>query len=74
MNEVVEIINKKIYEHVMEVEATQISLDKARDKNANKEPAIETARNMMILKDKLMFHKACAMALADLLVDLKDKK
>lgn len=53
-------------EHVEETEATKVELDKLNAKMTDKKD-IELARKIMILKDKLMFHKACSMVLQDLL-------
>ena len=66
------IINNKLIEHVSEIEATQQEIEIEQQKffdNKN----VETARHMMILKDKILFHKACSMVLQELL-DEADKK
>ena len=60
------IINVKLTEHISETEAIQDELDKLQKKlKENKD--IKIAQQFMILKDKMLFHKACTLALQDVL-------
>lgn len=60
--EIITLINTKIEEHKKEIEACDIGL-KALLK---KDKALDNAMKHMILKDKVIFHKACLLALNDL--------
>ena len=66
---ILKIINKKLAEHVTEVDAVQQEIEEKRTK-AKESKDIDAARNLMILKDKMMFHKACAMILQDVLDEI----
>ena len=68
-SKILAIINKKLAEHVNEVDAVQQELEGKREK-ARENKDIDSARNLMILKDKMMFHKACSMILQDVLDDI----
>ena len=65
------IVRDKLTEHVAETEATQEELDKLRNDSKKVQKDSETkllnAQKVMILKDKMMFHKACSMILQDIL-------
>lgn len=60
------VINKKLTEHILETEATQEELDRLKKQFAEKKET-EVGFKLAVLKDKLIFHKACSMALQDVL-------
>jgi len=67
------IIKAKLTEHIFETEAVQEAIEKAREKVKDNKDLVE-AQNLMILKDKMMFHKACAMVLQDVLDEHNKEK
>lgn len=70
-SKVVEIIKKKIKEHETEMSGCQINLDAAQTSLTGKDrPDIKNIGKLAILKDKMMFHKACKMTLEDLLNEI----
>lgn len=60
--EILNIINTKIDEHKKEVEACSGGLEALQ----KKEKALDNAMKHMVLKDKIIFHKACLLVLNDL--------
>lgn len=64
--EIVTLINRKIREHKVEIEGASIEL-----LNMRKDGQIQTAMKHMVLKDKMVFHKACIATLEDLLKDIE---
>lgn len=67
------IIKNKLIEHISETEAVQEAIEEARKKVKDNKDLLE-AQNLMILKDKMMFHKACAMVLQDVLDDINKEQ
>ena len=63
--QVIDIINKKIKDHDLEIIDTLAALD-----GLPRKP--EEAHKMVILKDKAMFHKACMATLQDLKEDVNE--
>jgi len=72
METLVQIIKNKMTDHIREVEATKTQLEVLNNTKKDKKD-IDLARRIMVLKDKLMFHKACSMVLQDVL-DERDSK
>lgn len=65
LDQVKALIRKKISEHNVEIEGAMNDHDRIKP---NKD--IQLAMKKMVLKDKLVFHKACAATLQDLLKEL----
>jgi len=57
-------------DHKAESLATTTELEVLNNTKKNKKD-IDLARRIMVLKDKLMFHKACSMVLQDVLDERK---
>lgn len=72
MKDLINIINIKIKENIDELEATQNEIDKI--KKGLKRDDMESARKMMILKDKLIFHKSCSLVLQDVIDEYRKGK
>lgn len=72
MKDIINIINTKLKEHIDELEATKNASDKLRKEI--KDNNIEQAQQIMILKDKMMFHKTCTLILQDVLDDYEKGK
>ena len=64
---------KMLAEHIYETEATQYELDKLREKMKDSKDMV-LAQKMMILKDKMIFHKACLMVLQKLIDETTKEK
>lgn len=81
INKVKELINKKIDEHRMEMNGSNNLQGKIQSKletlKNNKtipmEDKIKTAQELLIIKEKLVFHKACIAVLNDLLEDINNE-
>lgn len=72
MDSLVKIITAKLFDHVMETEEVGKEIEKVQKefnliKKDNWKEATRLASELMILKDKMLFHKACAAALQDVL-------
>lgn len=73
------IIKKKIAEHKYEMDMSQLNnesiqreLSKAKESLLlDRKDVMMRASNLVVLKDKAMFHKACVAVLEDVLSDLK---
>lgn len=63
-SKVLEIIDKKIKEHQIEIDGCQNNL--LDEKGKLKYKSVPEATKMLIIKDKLMFHKAASLALIEL--------
>jgi hypothetical protein len=77
ISEILAIINSKVEEHRHEIEATSEQLSKIKDWAAiSKEgpKGIQKATQMLVLKDKILFHKACISCLSDLKDTIQDNK
>lgn len=61
--EILIILTKKLEEHIAEVKGANEALEAAK-KFGMKD--ITSATKLLVLKDKIMFHKACLAALDDL--------
>lgn len=76
--EIIATINTKITEHTNEIRAAQQALDGIMSKTTLKPGSVsEAAKNSQqniiqlgILKDKIIFHKACKLTLEDLLTEI----
>ena len=69
----IEIIKKKVKEHEKEMAGCQINLDaQTMSLTADSKPDITKAAKLAVLKDKMMFHKACKMTLEDLLEEVNN--
>lgn len=66
--EILAIMNKKIEEHKREVEAASTELESLKK---GVKPGIENAMKQLVLKDKVLFHKAAGLALNDLKESIK---
>lgn len=74
-DKVLGIIRQKIGEHKYEMDQSQLNnhniqreIDKAKESlHSSPKEAMIKAGNLMILKDKMMFHKACIATLEDVL-------
>lgn len=64
---VIELIDKKVKEHDFEMKGAQNDLLQTH----GKKPGAEDAVQRLIIKDKLMFHKAAVLVLLDLKQDLE---
>jgi hypothetical protein len=62
------LIDKKTQEHQFEIEGCLLELDKLK----GAERDISLVQKIMVLKDKMMFHKGALMILADLKKELTD--
>ncbi len=69
-NKILEIIDKKLKEHQIEIDGCQNNLLDERGKLRYK--SVPEATKMLIIKDKLMFHKACVLALTELKEEVKN--
>jgi len=67
IEEVKSLILKKIGEHNVEIEGAMND----HERLAVVKGDVQSAMKKMILKDKLVFHKACAATLQDLLSEIK---
>lgn len=69
------IIDKKVEEHKVEIQGATNQIETLQSKLSNKntvhkDSIIKVARQLGMLKDKVVFHKACVAALTDLKVEL----
>ncbi len=72
IQKVIKLIQKKIKEHEVEMTGCQTSLDAAQmSLTSNNRPDITKIAQLATVKDKMIFHKACKMALEDLLEEVK---
>lgn len=69
-NDILEILNKKIKEHQIEIDGCQNNLLDGQGKLKYK--SVQEATKMLVLKDKLVFHRACISALVDLKEELEN--
>lgn len=70
--EILKIIEQKVKEHETQMAACQINLDAIQTSLTDKnKPDIKVLGKLAILKDKMIFHKACKMALEDVLKEIK---
>ena len=67
------IVSTKLAEHVSETDAVQQKLEEITKKLQEKRD-VEMAQKFMILKDKMIFHKACSMVLQDVLDEAEKYK
>jgi hypothetical protein len=65
--QIISIIKGKIIEHKSIIEEIDFDL-----KNTVKEKKIESAMKHLVLKDKMIFHKAAILTLEDLLTELNN--
>lgn len=66
-----QILDQKISDHKLEVEACLKSLDGLPMDNGNRNIALLNAQKRMVMKDKIMFHKACMTCLTDVKEDIE---
>lgn len=70
MDKVSQLIDKKIVEHQTEINGAQNEL---MDKNGQlKTKSVADAAKLLVLKDKIMFHKAALLVLEELKEDIKN--
>lgn len=72
-NKIKEIINNKLKEHSEEATQTIEEITKLQKQAASttdKEKQIELVKQVMVIKDKMLFHKSCEMVLNELLGDI----
>lgn len=70
--EIGEIIKKRVSEHEVEMVGCQQAVDAILSQLTNKSDRdIVTVNKLGILKDKMLFHKACKMCLEDLLNEIQ---
>lgn len=70
MEKILSIIEKKISEHQTEINGAQNEL---LDKNSQlKNKSVSEAAKLLVLKDKIMFHKAALLVLEDLKKDINN--
>lgn len=68
MAKIIKIIKNNIAEHEKELMLVQANMDgKQKNLTSGKSPDIKELSKLAVLKDKLLFHKACKMCLEDLL-------
>lgn len=68
--EVIKLINKRLKEHTDEAEATADAMAVKKEAlKGNRD--VNKAGEVMILKDKAMFHRACCLVLEDLLKEIQ---
>lgn len=75
MEKIILIIENKIKEHRMEIEGCTSALPNLQTQanmaiEKKKHDVAVYGQKIMILKDKMLFHKACVMTLTDLLKDI----
>lgn len=67
ISEILILIDVKIAEHKREIDSTTEELKSiGRPSGANRNTDIQNATKRLILKDKVLFHRACSLALHDL--------
>jgi len=64
--QIIELISKRISEHKAEIDSCQKNIQ-IIDKNRQ----LEDIKKLMILKDKMLFHKGCLLCLEDLLKEIE---
>ena len=68
VNEILDYIKKVVKEHEVEIVGCQGALDTLQmDLTKEQKPDIKKLSEVAILKDKMIFHKACKAQLEDLL-------
>ena len=70
MDKLKEIINKKIKEHQYEIDNAQKDL--LDEKGKLKQKSVAEAAKILVLKDKIMFHKSALLVLEDLKEEIKN--
>jgi len=69
---IIDVIKNNIAEHEKELLLVQANMDgKQKNLTSGKTPDITELSKLAVLKDKLLFHKACKMCLEDLLEQVK---
>ncbi len=81
INKIKELINKKIDEHKIEVNGSnnlqgkvQTKLEALKNNTiVGTEDKIKAAQELMVLREKIIFHKSCIAVLQDLLEDISNE-
>lgn len=69
--EILALINKKIDENKKEVERATIDLEALKPDSKNYGNVLDITMKRMVLKDKIIFHKAVIAALTDVSQDIQ---
>lgn len=65
------IIENKIKEHEVELQGSTIECEKLRKElKETTKPDVMVANKLLIMKDKILFHKSCVMVLKDLQAEI----
>ena len=69
--EVLALINRKIEENKKEVEGATVQLESLKPDSKNYGNVLDITMKRMVLKDKIVFHKAVIAALVDVSQDIQ---